>query len=162
MATGRSMQLTKQIGEYLVAAELCRRGFVAATFSGNVPHYDILASNEKGDKYAIQVKSILSKSWQFDASKFVKISMQGKKQVIDKKIKEPYPNLICVFVVLKDYGEDEFYILSWKILQNKIIHFHKSWLKRHGGIRPNKPNSFHTAISPKQIKYYKDNWDLIK
>jgi hypothetical protein len=43
MATGRSNYLTKQTGEYLVAAELSRRGFIATTFTGNVPHYDIVA-----------------------------------------------------------------------------------------------------------------------
>jgi len=36
MATGRSNYLTKQAGEYLVAAELSRRGFIATTFTGNV------------------------------------------------------------------------------------------------------------------------------
>jgi len=44
MSKGRKNQLTKQIGEYLVAAELGRRGFLATTFTGNVPHYDVLAA----------------------------------------------------------------------------------------------------------------------
>jgi hypothetical protein len=42
-ATGRSNYLTKQTGEYLVAAASSRRGFIATTFTGNVPHYDIAA-----------------------------------------------------------------------------------------------------------------------
>ena len=71
MATGRGNQLTKQAGEYLVAAEVCRRGFIAATFTGNVPHYDIIASNSTGGHQAIQVKAIVSGSWQFDISRFV-------------------------------------------------------------------------------------------
>ena len=44
MATGRQVQLTKQVGEYLVAAELSRRGLLTATFAGNVPAYDIVAA----------------------------------------------------------------------------------------------------------------------
>lgn len=48
MATGRENQLTKQVGEYLVAAELCRRGFIATTFTGNVPDFDIIASDARG------------------------------------------------------------------------------------------------------------------
>jgi hypothetical protein len=44
MATGRSTKLVGQAGEYLVAAELSRRGLIATTFTGNVPHYDIIAS----------------------------------------------------------------------------------------------------------------------
>lgn len=45
MATGRSMKLNKQIGEYLVDSELARRGMMVATFSGNVPHFDLIAVN---------------------------------------------------------------------------------------------------------------------
>jgi len=40
MATGRGNQLTKQLGEYLVACELARRGLLVATFSGNIPDLD--------------------------------------------------------------------------------------------------------------------------
>ena len=47
MATGRSMQLTKMAGEYLVCAELCRRGLLATTFTGNVPEFDILATDKR-------------------------------------------------------------------------------------------------------------------
>ena len=48
MATGRSTKLVGQAGEYLVASELSRRGLIATIFTGNVPHYDIIASDEKG------------------------------------------------------------------------------------------------------------------
>ena len=51
MATGRSNQLTKQLGEYLVACELARRGFVVATFSGNIPDFDLIATDFKGTSY---------------------------------------------------------------------------------------------------------------
>jgi len=47
MATGRDMQLTKMIGEYLVCAELCRRELLATTFTGNVPEFDILATDKR-------------------------------------------------------------------------------------------------------------------
>lgn len=56
MSNGRGNQLTKQVGEYLVAAELARRGFLAATFTGNVPHYDILATDAGGCTLPIQVQ----------------------------------------------------------------------------------------------------------
>ncbi len=46
--SGRATKLTGQVGEYLVAAELARRGLIATTFTGNVPHYDIIASDERG------------------------------------------------------------------------------------------------------------------
>ena len=58
MATGRSNQLIKQIGEYLVACELARRGLLVATFSGNVPDFDLIATDFKGSSCPIQVKTI--------------------------------------------------------------------------------------------------------
>jgi hypothetical protein len=36
MATGRNNQLTRQVGEHLVAAKLGRLGFVASPFADNV------------------------------------------------------------------------------------------------------------------------------
>ena len=65
MATGRSKKIVGQTGEYLVAAELSRRGLIATTFTGNVPHYDIIASDETGRHVSVQVKSSRSASWQF-------------------------------------------------------------------------------------------------
>ena len=55
MATGRSLQLTKQVGEYLVAAELCRRKLIATTFTGNVPDYDIVAISGGGESILFQI-----------------------------------------------------------------------------------------------------------
>lgn len=57
-ATGRDKQLSKHAGEYLVAGQVCRRGFIGTTFIGNVPHYDIIASNGSGKHPAIQVNAI--------------------------------------------------------------------------------------------------------
>jgi hypothetical protein len=48
MKTGRGKYLTKQAGEYLIAAELSRRGYIATTFTGNVPDYDIIAVDDCG------------------------------------------------------------------------------------------------------------------
>jgi len=57
MTTGRINKLVGATGEYLVAAELSRRGLIATTFTGNVPHYDIVASDEFGQHVSVQVKA---------------------------------------------------------------------------------------------------------
>lgn len=56
MATGQATKLTSAVGEFLVAAELCRRGMLATPFAGNVPHYDIIASGQSGGHVALQRK----------------------------------------------------------------------------------------------------------
>ena len=73
MATGRSMQLTRQIGEHLVAAELGRQGLIATPFAGNVPEFDLLVADKKGRAMPIQVKAINGPSWQFNAKSFLDI-----------------------------------------------------------------------------------------
>ena len=77
MATGRQVQLTKQVGEYLVAAELSRRGLLTATFAGNVPDYDIVATGGRGQTALVQVKAIAGPSWQFDIRTFVDVRCQA-------------------------------------------------------------------------------------
>jgi hypothetical protein len=53
MATGRHNKLVGQTGKYLVATELSRRNLIATTFTGNVPHYDIYASDEAGHHVSV-------------------------------------------------------------------------------------------------------------
>lgn len=161
MATGRDNQLTKQVGEYLVAAEVCRRGFIATTFTGNVPDYDIIALNASGKHLAIQVKAIKGGAWQFDSRAFAEIRLEGKKQVVGRPVEAPYPDLVCVFVRLRGQGDDEFYILPWTQLQKIAVDGHRRYLESHGGIRPRKHDSFHMAIRPEMLKEHRDRWDVL-
>jgi hypothetical protein len=162
MATGRHNQVTKQLGEYLVAAEVCRRGFIATTFTGNVPHYDIIASNSTGGHQAIQVKAILQNSWQFDIRDFVDIQLDGRRQIMGRPTKVPCPKLICVFVRLRSYGTDEFFIMTWEDLQKVAIDHHREFLARHGGIRPKKHDSFHAAIRVEKMTEFRDKWGVLE
>lgn len=163
MATGRKNKIVGQTGEYLVAAELSRRGLIATTFTGNVPHYDIIASNEHGFHVSIQVKAISGKTWQFsDVRQFFKIELDGKKQIIGNLKDTPVKDLIYVMVKLNDYGSDNFYILQWHELRDIIYKLHKDYLIKHDFIRPKRFDSFHSALSEKDIIEYKDRWDLIE
>lgn len=103
MATGRSNQLIKQLGEYLVACELARRGFVVATFSGNIPDFDLIATDFKGVSYPIQVKTVRGGGWQFSLTKFADISFDGRKQIIgDKKAFRSRNCYACLFALVRN------------------------------------------------------------
>ncbi len=162
MSNGRDKQLTQRQGEYLVAAELCKKGFLATTFSGNVPELDIIAVNEKLETRPVQVKAIRGGSWQMEATRFVKIEFNEKtgKQRILGKAKINYPELKFVLV---DLSQDpiEFYILDIQHLRN-IIHRHYSrYIEKHKGRRPKTPSSTHTAVRKAEVRRYQDNWDSI-
>jgi hypothetical protein len=163
MATGRGNKLTGQLGEYLVAAELCRRGLIATTFTGNLPHYDIIASNEKGKHVSVQVKASRGASWQFgDITQFCNIEFQGKRQVPGRPRRCPIRRLVVVFVLIDAAGADRYYILTWCRLRDLIVKHHKAYLARHDGIRPGRWDSLHAALVEKTLKPYKDKWTTIE
>ena len=163
MATGRSNKLVAQAGEYLVAAELSRRGLIATTFTGNVPHYDIIASDENGRHVSVQVKTSRGGSWQFgDIRQFCDITFNGKRQIVDRAKQCPVRDLICVFVRLDSYGQDKFFICPWVKFRDKFIKYHKNYLAKHQGIRPKKWDSFHGAISEEILSAFKDRWEFVE
>ena len=164
MTTGRQNKLVGQTGEYLVAAELSRRGLIATTFTGNVPHYDIVASDEQGRHVSVQVKTIRGRTWQFsDITKFCDIDFKRHRQLVKRAKPCPVKRLICVMVKLADDdGQDRFYIIPWIKLRDKLVKGHKDYLAKHNGIRPKKWDSLHTAISDKKLSQFEDRWDFIE
>jgi hypothetical protein len=161
VATGQSTQLTRQIGEHLVAAKLGRMGLFATPFAGNFPDFDLIVADGKGKSTLVQVKAINGPSWQFKADSFLDIDVVGKEhneQIIKGKRKLVNPKLVCVFVLLskeEHIKQDEFYIFKLEDLQTELVKTYKA------GIRPKNPLSMHCAIWPKQLTKYKDNWHLI-
>lgn len=159
MATGRSTKLTGAVGEFLVSAELCRRGLLATPFSGNVPHYDIITSDEHGGHVVIQVKTINRGNWHLDLRKFIEISMEGDRQNLGAPMCEPYPGLYCVFVALGDTNKsDRYFVFSWKDLRDLVINHHRAYLEEHGGVRPKAPASTHCAIRIPELEKFEDDW----
>ena len=165
MKTGRSLYLTKQAGEYLVAAELSRRGYIATTFTGNVPDYDIVAVDDSGGHVVVQVKAIVGETWQFNAKNFAEIVMEGQRQIVRCERKEPYPNLMCVLVQVAyaDSGTlDRFYVLPWRELCRIMVDGHEKYLAKHNGIRPRSPESMHQSLHLSQIKAWEGKWEILK
>ena len=163
MATGRSNKLVGQTGEYLIAAELSRRGLIATTFTGNVPHYDIIASDEAGRHVSVQVKASRNPSWQFgNITQYCDIMFDGKRQIIGDGKPCPVQRLILTFVKIEDKGNDRFYILSWERLRDLMIDHHKSFLAKHNGLRPKNWKSLHSAIPETTLRPYQDKSDTIE
>ena len=161
MSTGYGTQLTRQIGEHLVVAKLGRRRILAPPFSGNVPDYDLLASDLSGHPLPLQVKAINGLSWQFNASSFLQIDSEGDRQIIRGKKKLPNSNLICVLVILNKNENDAFYILRKGDLQEIIFQKYTSKARNDVRVRPKNPKSTHCAIWPEDLGPFLNNWNLI-
>ena len=118
------MKLSKQLsgitGEYYVAAELSRRGYLAAITLRNSDGVDILASNYSGEKtFSIQVKTTQNK----------------KKWILTKKVEDDKTeNKFYVFVNIPNELDSlpEYYIVKAKDLATKIYEGHRNWLKERG------------------------------
>ncbi len=118
--------------------------------------FDLLVADVRGYAIPIQVKAINGPSWQFSADKFLRIKIVDGEQRIMGKVPLPNPELLCIFVLLKGFGKDEFYIFPIRELQD---HFARRYKGRR---RPKNPLSLHCAIWPKELSQFRDKWDLLK
>jgi len=118
------MKITKQLcgitGEYYVAAELSRRGYLAAITLRNSDGVDILVGNIDNNKLiSIQVKTT-----------------QHKQQwILGKKIEnEDSENKYYIFVSIPedDSIQPVYYIVNSIILAKHISAAHKDWLSKPG------------------------------
>ena len=118
-----STGLSGVAGEYLVAAELSRRGYIASITLRNTRGIDILASNADATRSAgIQVKTNQrsSRSWVLNE----KVEREVQSELAD--------NLFFVFVCLNDLGPPAFHIVSRKEVARYCHESHQRWLKAPG------------------------------
>ena len=155
MQTGLSNQLTRQVGEHLVAAKLGRMGYVASPFAGNVPLFDVLAADDQGFSLPIQVKAINGPSWQYRADTFLEIEIIDDFQHVRGRKPLSTPDLICIYILLHPDEHDEFYIFRLRDLQEYTLGHYKSRK------RPRNPTSKHCDVRPHDLEQFRDNWSLI-
>jgi len=160
LASGTNNQLTKQIGEHLACAELGRNKFISTPFAGNVPEFDILAAKQ-GKIIQVQVKSSRGISWPLSVQDFLDIEFKDDAQIIKGEKSIPNPSLIYVFVIVKDTGQDEFFICQVKDVQRIINKVYVPWLSRHQGRRPKNPKSTRCDVKLEELERYRDNWPLL-
>src|SRR5690242_8754832 len=66
-AGGRENQLVGQIAEHLVCAELSRRDLITTPLAGNIPTFDVIATNDRCHTIPIQVEATRTDNWRTDA-----------------------------------------------------------------------------------------------
>jgi hypothetical protein len=162
LASGRSKQLTKQAGEYLVASKLCRLGMTATTFTGSVPDFDIVAVDDDGRLVLVQVKTVRSGSWQLgDARVFMDIRQDGDSQIVGETRLPKYSDLVFTFVRLVEKGDDRFFVLTAQELHELIAKGYGDYLDRHGGIRPRRHDSYHVGLKTKDLERFEGRWSSL-
>ena len=134
-------------GEYLVAGEFSRRGYIASITLRNTKGVDILVTNEKATKtVAVQVKTRYSR---------------GTAWVLGEKAENYHtPNLFYAFVSL-NYGEPaDFHIVPSKVVADFVRMNHQKWLKT-----PGKKGQLHRDTTMRTFRddenRYHNRYDLI-
>ena len=163
MSSGHGNKLTGQVGEFLVCAELGRRGLIATPFSGNVPTFDVLATDKQCRTVPIQVKASQSDNWPSDARHWMHLELdkEGKQNCLGK-IQIEHPDLIYVCVAIASQGErDRFFVLTKADLQVICISGYKNFMDRHDWRRPRNPASYDNRYFISGLEGYEDNWQLV-
>ena len=143
-----SSQLTGVAGEYFVAAELSRRGFIASITMRNTRGIDILATNAEAKRaVTIQCKSSRNKSKSWILS--------------DKAEHFTAKNHYYVFVKLGAETErPAYHIVPSKDVAKYVGNSHRTWLK---GKKPDGGQRKDTAMRvfiDAEDKYL-EKWDLL-
>ena len=134
-------------GEYFVAGELSRRGYVASITLRNTRSIDILASNEDATKsVGIQVKTSKGRSASWMLSK------KAETLVGD--------NLFYVFVRLPAEGMPEFYVVPRNEVARQVRESHREWLATPGRAGQQHVDSDVRKFTDLDEKY-RDRWDLL-
>jgi hypothetical protein len=159
---GWRQRTVQQWGEYLVAAELAKRGYLATTFTGNVPHFDLVVTDEEGRTANVQVKAKSEKgNWQFDLGKFAKIETRPDGTHLIRKRRMHARDTLWVLVHLHLEREADFYWFGQEEFQHLILRKHRRYLRLHGGKRARKQESRHSSIAPRGIGDWRNNWDAV-
>ena len=135
-------------GEYFVAAELTRRGYIASITLRNTKGVDILASNAAASRtVGIQVKTHQG---------------QGRAWVLNVKAETYHsPSLFYVFVCLRGLEElPEFFVAPSKTVADFAREYHQTWLSSPGrGGRRHKDTTMRKFID--EDEEYLSRWDLL-
>ena len=135
-------------GEYFVAAELSRRGYICSVTLKNTKGIDILVCNEDATK----TLGILIKTNQINKSEWI-LSDKSEK-LVDETIFYVFVNIIGIADL------PEYYIVPSKIVSEYITSIHKSCLSELGKKGQQRNDSSMRKFRDLEKKYL-NRWDLL-
>lgn len=151
MGKKKSNILLGACGEYYVAAELSKRGYIASMTHKNSPSVDIIASDVKGSKsinIQVKTKSTDARAWH--------LSLKNEDNYSS--------NLFYVLVELKEKGLPNYYIYRSKEIAKLIKKRHLEYIKKpkkDGNKRKDWDLRFFRITEEKEIKKHLNNFELL-
>jgi hypothetical protein len=137
-------------GEYFVAAELSRRGWLATVTIKNAPGTDVLAQNSySGAVVAIQTKT----------------ASGGNQFMLNKKCEAPTSaqNEWFVFVKLNaKQVRPTYYVVPRNIVAGAVFAQHREWLSRPGPTGSAHKDSSIRMLRRHHLSDYEDRWEFLE
>jgi hypothetical protein len=142
---------TGQAGEYFVAAEVCRRGGSATTFTSNMPGFDIVAGDAAGNRQVqISVKAKNTQAfWTTDGVRDAMVRPDGE-----------VPRF-WVFVDLSGGRAPEYYVVPDKDVRDSIRRMHGEYQERYEAKHGHRRDSPMHGVRVKDIEKFRDCWDIL-
>jgi hypothetical protein len=144
----RDNELTGSVGEFLVAAELARRGWVPSITPRGVERTDVLAQHaETGAVIAVQVKTANSEHFR----------LKQKNEETSKQWNQWY-----VFVSLRGLTERaRFFVVPTNVVAAFVYVDHRGWLRRPGRGGATHRDSPVRAAKVADFAAYEDAWEML-
>lgn len=143
MQSGCDKQLICMIGEYSVAAELSRRGYLATTLAKNAPDLDVIATDANLFTIPIQVKATTCEIFHINPNRISNDT-----------------NIPWVFVSLDSSRQvRNFYVCKENDVK-AILMSKYSWYSNYFNLK--KKRHLDCVIEIKDIEKYLNNWGDIK
>lgn len=136
-------------GEYYVAAELSRRGWVASITLRNTRGMDILVTNQNATRsITIQCKTT---------------QQPGRVWLLDAKCEKYFSdNHLYVFVWFGELGvKPSFHVVPSDVVADHVRHYHNVWLQTAGQKGQAHNNTRMRKYSDPEGKYL-ERWDIIE
>lgn len=146
-------------GEFLTAAALSLRGWTCATFSHQIPIYDILAVAHNGATATFQSRAARTPSFVIPTiTTYLDILYEHPKQSVRGPHPAPSPHLYTVFVSITPHTHPRFFVLSWPALTAHLQNAYTAFLTAHDNIRPLAPSSLRFALPLPDLLIHEDAW----
>lgn len=142
-------------GEFYVAAELLKRGVVAAMAPRNAPAFDIIATKDKKTvRIRVKTKSAEYMNWQWVVKKDGKIFR-------DLSESNDFTVLVNLTKETKDLA---FFIVPTSVINDWLVNDFNEWVETPGknGRPHDKTNKKrHLRESPDRLTPYLHNWEIM-
>jgi hypothetical protein len=155
----RTKGLVGAAGEYFVAAELSRRGWLATVTIKNAPGTDVLAQRlEDGHTVLVQTKTSAGYDFTLKGPK----TIDALAPVADERAARHDDEWFILVTLRGDHELPDFYMVPRNVVAAMIFLGHRHWLKEGVKIGKSRKDTSMRKVKVDDVSPYRDKWDFLE